>query len=121
MVADTEAENANNRLFGRLLVHIFGWGARNRTRNNSTRNCCVASYTTPHHVPVKACQVYRHAVSTRTRICLAREREQVVEANDAPDRDPNGFLYLFGQRGGTTNRTRARRGDVRSESKLLRH
>ena len=121
MVADTEAENANNRLFGRLLVHIFGWGARNRTRNNSTRNCCVASYTTPHHVPVKAGSVYRPSATTSCRICLAREREQVVEANDAPDRDPNGFLYLFGQRGGTTNRTRARRGDVRSESKLLRH
>ena len=35
---------------GRPAVRV-SWGARNRTLNNSTRNCCVASYTTPHGAP----------------------------------------------------------------------
>lgn len=108
---------ANGRLFE-------SWGARNRTRNNSTRNCCVASYTTPHHVPVRAPQCTDPASSantSRTPIASTGERQQTIEADDAADRKPSCLFHLLAERIRTAHRAGARRRHVRGETEILGH
>ncbi len=51
-------ENADSRPSDDAGPAVLSWGTRTRTLNNSTRNCCVANYTIPHHA-CEGTEVYR--------------------------------------------------------------
>jgi hypothetical protein len=79
--------------------HPSSWGERNRTPNNRTRICCVASYTTPHWSDRA---VYRRpsecgAAPCRTVVHSGAVehsggvRSEVLEADDAAESDTGGL------------------------------
>ena len=69
-----------------------GWGARNRTLNNRTRICCVASYTTPQwsdrrvYPPRRGRPPGFRAELVADQPDSARDVAQPVEADDPADR-----------------------------------
>lgn len=70
------------------------WGAGTRTPNDSTRNCCVTNYTTPHGVTVTAS---RRPVRDEIVAASAREATQAVEPDDPTEGDPTGFTEFSAQ------------------------
>ena len=77
-------------LTGHLPTH--GWGARNRTLNNRTRICCVASYTTPQSGALRIPS--RRNVRHRA---LARESVERPKADDLREGNARGFLGMQAQ------------------------